>query len=68
MGMLHVMHVTTQVVNHAVFGKPQGAVPSLLAEIARKRQDIDLEPRASIVQLIVAFATTRIIGVTLRVS
>ena len=65
--MLDVVHITAQVINHSVTDKPQGALTRFLAKIAGKRQDVHLESRPSVVQLLVALAAARIIGIALRV-
>ena len=57
-GMLNIVHVATQEIDHSILGKPQGTVTSLLAKVSRERQNVDLEPRAGVVLLLVALATT----------
>ena len=68
MGVLDIVHVTAQVIDHAITHKPQRAVARFLAKVARERQDIDLETGAGIVQLLVALAATGVVGVALGVG
>ena len=62
------MHVTAQVVNHSMAGKPQGTFTRFLTKVAGEGQDIDLETGSGIVQLLITLAPAGIIGVTLGVS
>ena len=57
-GVLQIVHIAAQVINHAVVGEPQGTVTHLFTEVTSERQDIDLETGTGIMQLFVTCAAT----------